>query len=321
MPLCTNLSKRVPDRSGFTLIELLVVIAIIAILVALLLPAVQQAREAARRTSCKNQLKQLGLAMHNYHDVTGCLPIGAMAFVENVGGTPTTRGGTSGYVWVRYILPYIEQSAMYDAYNETIEYHAGTNVALIRTNIPVLLCPSDTATRTWNNAPNYNYAVNYGNTSVARTTPLNGVNYGRAPFHYSGSTTGVCYKMRDMSDGTSNTLLMAEVRQGPLNSDLRGLVWYGPHTGFTTHYPPNATQPDYLASGFCQTASSEYGMPCQAESTADGRPTNFSSRSKHTGGVQVTLGDASVRFISNNIDINTWRNLSTMQDGKVLGEF
>lgn len=307
-----RLQPRKP-RLAFTLIELLVVIAIIAILVALLLPAVQQAREAARRSSCKNNLKQLGIALHNYHDVVGCLPLGAIKAPSN------SSAGTSGYVWVRYILPYIEQSAMYDAWNEDIPYHNGTNLPLIRTTIPTLLCPSDTATKTWNNAPNYNYAVNYGNTSIGRRSPFNSVNFKIAPFHYSNNHTGKSYRLRDMTDGTTNTMLMAEVRQGPLNSDLRGLIWYAPHTGFTAHYPPNATNPDYLASGFCQAGSADLGMPCTGTSSAN--PLNFSARSKHKGGVQVVLGDASVRFISDNIDIDIWRNLSTMQDGQVLGEF
>ncbi|WP_237226405.1 DUF1559 domain-containing protein [Rubinisphaera sp. JC750] len=301
------------SRSAFTLIELLVVIAIIAILVALLLPAVQQAREAARRSSCKNNLKQLGIAMHNYHDVMSTLPMGAIK-APNI-----ADAGTSGYLWVRYILPYIEQAAIYDAWDENIPYHNGGNLPLIRTVIPGYLCPSDTATKTWNNAPNYNYAVNYGNTTLERTSPHNGVDFKPSPFHYSTSTTGKAYKLRDLTDGTTNTMLMAEIRQGPVNSDLRGLIWYTHHSGFTAHYPPNATNPDYLSGSFCQAASANMGMPCAASSATN--PRSFSARSRHKGGVQILLGDASVRFVSENIDLGTWRNLSTMQDGEVIGEF
>jgi len=300
-------------RTGFTLIELLVVIAIIAILVALLLPAVQQAREAARRSSCKNNLKQLGTAMHNYHDVTNCLPMGAIKS-PNI-----ADAGTSGYLWVRYMLPYIEQGAMYDAWREDEAYNSSHNITYVRTVIPTYLCPSDTATKTWNYAPNYNYAVNYGNTTFARTSPHNGVDFGLAPFHYSTNTTGKAYKFRDMTDGTTNTMLMAEVRQGPVDGDLRGLIWYTHHSGFTSHYPPNASNPDYLNSGFCKAASANVGMPCSG--TSGSNPLNFSARSRHKGGVQILLGDASVRFISDNIHLETWRNLSTMQDGEVLGEF
>ena len=296
------------QKRGFTLIELLVVIAIIAVLVALLLPAVQQAREAARRSSCKNNLKQLGLAMHNYHDVTNNLPIASMS--------STFAGSTSGYVWGRAILPYIEQGPMYDAWNENIEYHSGSNLTLIRTIIPGLLCPSDPATKTWNNVPNYNYAVNLGNTTVNSTNPFNGVNHQGGTFKYSGSTRGYSYKFRDLTDGTSNTLLMAEVRQGQIVSDLRGLTWYGPHVGFTTHYPPNTDIPDRLSSGFCRPSA---GLPCQG--TDGSNPQNFSARSRHTGGVQVIMADGAVRFVSENIDIGTWRDLSTRGGGEVIGEF
>ena len=122
-------------KSGFTLIELLVVIAIIAILIALLLPAVQQAREAARRTQCKNNLKQLGIAMHNYHDTTNKFPIAGMG----ANSVNITDANQSGNVWMRYIMPYIEQSAMYNQWNEGVQYAVGNNNTIIRSTIPGLL--------------------------------------------------------------------------------------------------------------------------------------------------------------------------------------
>ena len=312
---------RRPRKSGFTLIELLVVIAIIAVLIALLLPAVQQAREAARRTSCKNNLKQLGLAMHNYHDTTNSLPIAASGGASN--------GDTSGYVWLRAILPYIEQSAVSTKWDENANYYTAGNIndTLRKTLFTALQCPSDTASITWNNTPNYNYAVNLGNTSVTRVTPLNGVTFLPAPFYYSSSTAvggSKAFKFRDINDGLSNTLLVGEIRQGQNGADLRGLIWYAPHVGFTTNNPPNTSVPDYLNPGFCVTANSAIGLPCQGYGSGYSDPTtplNFSARSKHTGGVQVLLGDGGVRFISDNVNITTWRNLSTMADGQVIGEF
>jgi prepilin-type N-terminal cleavage/methylation domain-containing protein/prepilin-type processing-associated H-X9-DG protein len=310
-------------RKAFTLVELLVVIAIIGILVALLLPAVQAAREAARRTECVNKLKQIGLAMHNYNDTFKVLP---MAHDKNGNSDPDV----SGYVWCRFILPFIEQGTLADKWQPNKTYHDGgsvvngySNLMIIRTPIQAYSCPSDTMTMTWNSVPNYNYAVNFGNTDSGRTSPFNGVTNGASPFFYGGSGTGKSYRLADITDGTSNTLLVSEVRTGPVNSDLRGLIWYGKHTGFTTYYGPNnRTAPDALASGFCQNAqASQQGMPCVGNSSTTGSPTMFVSRSRHPGGVNVLLGDASVRFVSNTVDLVTWRNLSTMQDGNVLGEF
>ena len=299
-------------RRAFTLIELLVVIAIIAVLIALLLPAVQQARESARRTQCKNNLKQLGLAMHNYHDVNNFLPCGAFT---GVGGTDV-----AGMVWVRALLPMIDQANSYNLWNYSQDYYSGTgntNINIVRTIFPAYLCPSDTPTKTWNNAPNYNYAVNLGNTDSIRTPTLNSVVFFPAPFTYANN---VFYGLRDINDGTSNTLLVSEVRQGQIASDLRGLTWYGPHVGFTTQYGPNTASPDNLNGGFCQnTQMSLIGLPCTPMSSPPN--TIFASRSKHVGGVQALLGDGAVRFISNNIDITTWRRLSTMADGQTVGEF
>lgn len=301
-------------KSGFTLVELLVVIAIIGVLVALLLPAVQAAREAARRMSCSNKLKQLTLAMHNYHDTNNSLPFGYITF------TPTPSDpNVAGLTWIKATLPFIEMGSFDDAWYEGKNYHDSTNnpesntnnLALIRTPLPAHQCPSDSQTKTWNNVPNYNYAVNMGVTNSNRDATLNGVNFTPAPFEYRGKSNGFA----DMTDGTSNTILLAELRQGPVASDLRGLTWYGPHTGFVAHYLPNSLSPDLLAGGFCKNAeSSLLGMPC-----ADGGGKFlFSARSRHTGGVQIGLGDGAVRFVNENLDINTWRALAGMQDGLVI---
>ncbi len=322
----------VRSKQGFTLVELLVVIAIIGILVALLLPAVQAAREAARRSQCVNNMKQLGLAMHNYHDTFKTLPPGHSP------GMPTwTDQNQSGYVWVRFIMPFIELGNMADQWQTDRMYADGAkvngvaNIDLIRTEIEAYKCPSDTTTKTWNNVPNYNYAVNLGNTDTGRngttSAPFNGVVWGRAPFHAyaqgaASSAAVPVYRLADLTDGTSSTLLLAEVRAGQVGQDLRGLTWYGPHVGFTTFYGPNTTSPDSLASGFCNNAgNAPLKLPCVGASTAAGTPTLFASRSRHPGGVIVGLGDASSRFVSQTIDITTWRNLSTMQDGQVIGDY
>lgn len=306
-------STRRPVRRGFTLIELLVVIAIIAVLIALLLPAVQQAREAARRTSCKNNFKQLALAMHNYHDSIGTLPIGYC-------------GDVTGDGWLKGLLPYIDQAPMFAQWLENQNYNDGGNnqTKICQVRLAAMSCPSDQVSAWYNGIAQYNYAVNLGNTSSMRVSPFNSVTFNRSPFHNENNANGagIAYRLRDVTDGTSNTLLMMEVRQGRTSQDLRGLTWWGPGSGVSAFYTPNTTSPDALNGGFCQNQPLQ-GMPCQGyTSLADAsNPLIFSSRSQHTGGVHVAMCDGAIRFISSNIDVNTWRNLSGMQEGSVVGEF
>ena len=315
------------QKKGFTLVELLVVIAIIGILVALLLPAIQAAREAGRRTQCVNKIKQIGLAMQNHHDIRKHLPWGARSVVPP-GATAHADAAQSGDVWIRYILPFLEENNLYDNWQDDKQYADGTvktgttmsNNLIIRTNIDGYQCPSDSPTSTWNApTPNYNYAVNLGNTDTSRqgttATPFNSVVFGRAPFEYHGNA-GKAYRLADITDGTSKTLVVGEVRQGQVGTDLRGLIWYAPHVGFTTFYSPNTASPDALNGGFCNDAGNKpLGLPCVAASATAGTPTLFAARSRHPGGVNVGLADASSNFITNEIDITVWRNLSTMQDG------
>jgi prepilin-type N-terminal cleavage/methylation domain-containing protein len=305
------------SNRGFTLVELLVVIAIIGILVALLLPAVQAAREAARRTSCNNKLRQHGIAMHNYHDVFLMFPPGC-----RVSGPPANQTETSGHVWLRALLPYIEMGTMYDQWDYTVAYHVGSNLTLIRTLIPAHRCPSDTAATAWNSVPGYNYASNFGPTDYNRqgtaATPWNGVVFTGAPFEYLGRQ----HNLAAVTDGTSNTLMLGEVRQGQAANDIRGLTWWGQAAGFNAFYTPNTSSPDSFQSGFCTAAAAATpGLPCVANSATNGTPSMMVSRSRHPGGVQVTLCDASVRFVSQTITLATWRDLSGMSDGNVVGDY
>jgi len=296
------------QKKGFTLVELLVVIAIIGVLVALLLPAVQAAREAARRTQCGNQLRQHAIATHNYHDTHGTFPMGAGV------------NATSGLVWLRATLPFIEQNNLYDRWDYTKDYYSGTgntNLDIIRTTIKSHICPSDTPAKTWNSTPNYNYAVNLGATDRNRTATSTldaNAKFQGAPFE---TFTGKAYSMAAFTDGTSNTLMLSEVRQGQVGSDLRGLTWYGNHVGFNAVYGPNSKNADVLASGFCNDPGNRpLGLPCSG-----GSPEVFASRSRHPAGVQSALCDASVRFVPDSVDITTWRNLSSSSDGNVIGDF
>lgn len=291
---------------GFTLIELLVVIAIIAVLIALLLPAVQQAREAARRSQCKNNLKQLGLAMHNYHDVFNTFPVGQY----------NCCWGT----WMVAILPYIEQGPLFQLYQNSggndatgARYSGAPNTTNVTTRrLSVLTCPSDKDSRPFGNITSHNYVVNFGNTGLSQTT-VNGVTFQGAPFSNLKP-----FGFRDTTDGTSTTLMMAEVLQG-LGSDLRGFSWWGDASQFSTYLTPNSNLPDRIYTlGFCQNDPIR-NLPCDVSTTAN--PTMFASRSNHEGGVQVIMCDGSSKFVSENIDLNTWRALGTARGQEVIGEF
>ena len=308
------------QQRGFTLIELLVVIAIIAILIALLLPAVQQAREAARRSQCQNNLKQLGLAMQNYHDNHKLLPGGVGAF------------GCCWGTWQVRVLPYLEKGSLAKLYRNSdgndatgIRYGASPNNTNVTTRrLDSLTCPSDTPNAPLANITNHNYVVNMGNTSFFQTA-LNGVQFMGAPFmSYTGSTSddgpvnaaqavnwprayGSPRGLNTINDGTSSTLMMAEVVQGQGN-DLRGFSWWGGATGFTTWLSPNSSLPDVVTGGICGPAAQN--PPCTTTSTATA-PRMMGTRSRHSGGVQTVYCDGHFGFINNSISYSVWQALGT----------
>ncbi|MEO6811751.1 MAG: DUF1559 domain-containing protein [Isosphaeraceae bacterium] len=298
-------------RRGFTLIELLVVIAIIGVLIALLLPAVQAAREAARRSQCVNNMKQIGLAMHNYHDTMGSLPPGKF---DCCYGT-----------WKLAVLPYMEQQPLYNSWNMdrnstsnpvSMTYSSPTQSTTTQAQINSLLCPSDTPSRPSGNICSHSYAVNFGNTSMTQGN-LNGINFAGAPFNnYSAAVGGVCrpVSFADLRDGQSSIVLVAEVIMGQ-GLDLRGFSWWGDASNFTSYLPPNSTLPDSIYSAtYCKNISPN--PPCMVSTTS--QPSMFAARSRHSGGINVTMGDGSVRFIKNTINPFIWRALSTTQGGEVI---
>ena len=319
---------------AFTLVELLVVIAIIGILVGLLLPAVQAAREAARRMQCSNNLKQLGLAVLNYESTYKKLPGG-------VG-----RYGCCWGTWQVAVLPYMEQNALYNIYQNSggadpgPRYSATVNRPVVSARISTLTCPSDTP-----NAPigssatlaaitSHNYAVNYGNTSYFQTaiptTPP--INFLGAPFSaYTGSTSddgpvnaaealtfsriyGRHLALATVTDGTSSTFMAGEVLQGRQN-DLRGFTWWGGASGFVTYMAPNTSAPDVITGGIC-VALTNPRMPCTTTTTAS-RPRMMGLRSLHTGGVQTVFCDGHVSFITDTVDYVTWNAMGTASGGEV----
>jgi prepilin-type N-terminal cleavage/methylation domain-containing protein/prepilin-type processing-associated H-X9-DG protein len=314
---------------GFTLIELLVVIAIIAVLIALLLPAVQSAREAARRIQCVNNLKQLGLGMQNHHDARGTLPWGGMS--------------SPAQTWTFLVLPYLEQVPMYNAANMTQPSYAYSNMTVIQTPISVFNCPSDPLagepwishkTASYPNRVKGNYVVNWGNSDFEQdmtTTdtfapailgPFGTVTSIRGPFRVNNMTNAIQpFSFRDITDGLSNTMLASELRlvaDSNGYSDARGDIWSeGTKCGYSysAATSPNSAIPDQLdgTSGCPNPASNP---PCYP---ATGAQREFNAaRSYHSGGVNVLFCDGSVRFIKDSINLLTWRALSTKDGGEIV---
>ncbi len=321
-------------RKGFTLIELLVVIAIIAVLIALLLPAVQAAREAARRSQCLNNLKQLGLAMHNYHDTLGSLPAGYPVWVWAT--DPTVPAAHARWSTLAALTPFLEQSAVFNALNFGFPMVGGPgqgyaifppNTTAVATKIALFLCPSDTGTQIRPPFQPANYVACVGS----------GRNGGDANAADGSLFINSSIAFRDMSDGTTQTAMISESTigtggvsstipaRGPIDRSLyflsatafptlsdancfataswgvrRGANWvdgdYG--VGIYNHYDtPNSKSPDCLRHS---------------------NPGWKAARSRHPGGVNVLMGDGSVRFVKDSIDRPTWRGLATRAGGEVI---
>jgi len=300
-----------PSPRGFTLVELLVVIAIIGVLVALLLPAVQAAREAARRSSCSNNLKQLAIAAHNRHDQLGTLPPGMGPY------------GCCWGTWVPLILPYIEQANVSDKYvnwggNDMTgpRYSSSPNtVNVTNVRFKVMSCPSDQNNVPFNNLTNHNYAANWGNTGYGQST-VQGIRFLEAPFGIAKEVNKPFdgKRLAQLTDGTSTTVLFFEVRQGQ-GRDLRGFTWWGDAAGATAFLAPNSPLPDRIYTDFyCNNIP--INPPCDVSNTTN--PSMYASRSRHPGGVQIALADGSVRFVAQTVAIDVWRAASTAQGGESL---
>lgn len=307
---------RLRMRSGFTLIELLVVIAIIAVLIALLLPAVQQAREAARRSQCKNNLKQLGLALHNYHEALGVFPP-AMITIDGTMIQPPRRAA------IVHLLPYIDQAPLYNLVNFATGGYDFQQAYAARPVI-ALLCPSD------GQADNPKSGSGAGTCAATNYAVVVGQTLGDArPSVATGSfANNKKIGLRDFTDGSSNVMVMAEQLIGS-NKDVRGWYVNGNNASalVTTQTTPNSSAPDvlYPDPAFCVdndgvTDAPLRNLPCDPGTTNS--DTHYSaSRSRHVGGTHVLLGDGAVRFVSSNIDLTIWRNLGFKADGAVIGDF
>ena len=305
-------------RRAFTLIELLVVIAIIAILIALLLPAVQQAREAARRTQCRNNLKQMGLALHNYHDVYKMFPASFYRdWPHNSSTNPTP--GRPGWGWGVMLLPYIDQGPLFNALdvnNKRLDGNAATKT-LCQTPLAAYRCPSDGGPNLNPNRGDYGlstYVAVFG-ALYDQAAPSSGalvygsrLNGGTGLFSPSSDV-----RIRDITDGTSNTLAIGEMGIGPngvrdASGNLRiytGAVWAGVATDSTSNV---------------STALSLCGIKAGTDAKfrkINARDSSNSWNSKHTGGMHFLVADGSVRFISENLDSVVTDRVADRADGEV----
>jgi len=306
---------------GFTLIELLVVIAIIAILVALLLPAVQQAREASRRSACKNNLKQIGLALHNYHDVYSVFPPGWVGIGTNWSTESnycSTNLDEGGAPWTVHILPMLEQAGLFNLFDLNRRFSdAGIVVPTPNRDhvipLSVYKCPSDPLNSMFPLRLNY-VGIQGARFNTAVDTLCHNGN-GRLTIRTGTLFVNSSIRMRDLSDGSSNTMIVGESRYFPSKSDAPYRSW--------------ATSGKMGGSGGIITAAVAH-LQINIYDTYDPPPTGIASHiapvsralsSTHTGGCHVALGDGSVRFLNENMDLSTHWQLAHRSDGKVLGQF
>ncbi len=338
-------------RRAFTLIELLVVIAIIAILIALLLPAVQQAREAARRTQCKNNLKQIGLALHNYHDVNNQFPISIGWGIQVPSGENNDR--RQAFSDKVYLTPYLELANIHNQTNwNDFPYNAwnrGSNLAQSG-RLPVFNCPSNGMPPGAGLQGSFTYAINngvmgYSRDNVNKVSGSEGNHNGFACYVGEVGRGNRPVTFATLTDGSSNVAAYSEfgitsynaaLATNPRSMQLRTWVADIPHKQMRTAC---YTVPSIGDQGRHELRGSSWAWSFVGNGAAYSHNMNpnetscyshqgdwngsgtFSASSYHTGGVQVLLGDGSVRFVSENIDYDTWVRVGVRNDGEPLGEF
>jgi prepilin-type N-terminal cleavage/methylation domain-containing protein/prepilin-type processing-associated H-X9-DG protein len=313
---CERMIRR-RKSSGFTLVELLVVITIIGILIALLLPAVQAAREAARRMQCGNNLKQTALGMHLYHEQKGLYPTGLSDHLYSNGGSWVT--------WAVYVLPYLEDENLEKLYNYFTGTYAG-NARVYRTKVQTYCCPSDNAEREGGGSKYDVGGPGFSRSNVVACFSADGT--WCEPWSRSGGSTdpavnpsaksgkralfnrNIARSIADVVDGTSHTVAVSEIISGPNNTiDLRGMWWMG--ADYEHMQNPNSpldTMVNY-SSVYCVPTK----VPCTASS--DWFSMHYAASSYHPGGVNVGLADGAVGFVNDQINHAVWQALGSINGG------
>jgi prepilin-type N-terminal cleavage/methylation domain-containing protein/prepilin-type processing-associated H-X9-DG protein len=339
-------------RRGFTLIELLVVIAIIAVLIGLLLPAVQKVREAAARTQCTNHLKQLALSLHGYHDVNKQFPAGKSA------SYPAPAPVYARWSIHSQLLPYIEQDNLFKSIDFTrppetpgmegvinfmpaYQNPGRENAAACRTRVATFLCPSDPASAPGDWPGQNNYLASQGvqflcDLTESQPSTIAPAERPDGPLYFLSKV-----RLTDLTDGTSSTAVFSEKRRGqgfpdPKTDQKVMAVQNTLDTAYTTcrNLNPATATPLTSKQGYswvmgemCCTTYNHVTTPNQTTCASTGFPGNMSNMamvvppsSGHTGGVNVALGDGSVRFVQDNVSLTTWRAMGTVRGGEVASE-
>jgi prepilin-type N-terminal cleavage/methylation domain-containing protein len=308
--------RSLPRRNAFTLVELLVVIAIIGILVALLLPAVQAAREAGRRATCQNTMRQWGVAFQNYHSSKNKLPEGARTNPRRV--------------WVVYTWPYMEDQSHAAQYDQKVHFWQPPNTITSTTNgiyakqVPAYYCPSDRPGAMWKGDIYWrargNYVINWGNMDQPYNAadPIQAPKNGLAPFGYKDHKSfdqPRISSFKDFTDGTSHTMLLSEIIMAANDDtyDIRGDMLNDGEgcTPYMTFDTPN------VGTDISPYINPSPALPENPPARSGGNARK-SARSRHPGGVNVIFGDSSLRFVTDDIALATWRAMGTMNGGEVI---